>query len=624
MKREREEENNNNNNTEEMSTCVCVKNVGKQMSRSKVREMLQKLPINGLVKFDKPYNNTSMYLYFENKESESSALKTLQEHNNKWKVFVVKAREEPTEEQHMKKMKMTLETSGKSIIESVTPLAHLPYEEQLKTKENEVTTMMREQLVVPLIKAYKKKDKVKQLANFTAQKSEDDELPDYLKVKPDENNRGLCFEWRGIEQSPVIDGYRNNCEFTCGYDKEEKPCVGFLMGLFSQGFATTASPFECKHISQTSKDVCNSMQQFVEKTIAKEIEERGGPIVQEESTAETKKPRALYQFDMYDKLQHKGFFRMIKVRENVRGQVMLIIQVNPQEVPKEKFEQFKKDLLEHFLSYDKKNEASKDKPFQIDIVSIFLQQYEGWNNAAPADSPLEKLYGEEFMIEEVLGLKFQVSPFSFFQVNTKGAELLYSIAGEWAQIEDSGQQKQPPILFDVCCGTGTIGMSLAHKAEKVIGLEIVESAVEDAKKNANLNNITNVEFICGKAEDTLGTEIKNKQINKQGVHAIAIVDPPRSGLHNKVLTAILKCRSINRLVYVSCNPKTLAENAVALCRAPSKATDYAVPFKPVKAVAVDMFPHTNHCEMIMLFERNNNNNTTTSTPPQQQQEQQSS
>ena len=139
---------------------------------------------------------------------------------------------------------------------------------------------------------------------------------------------------------------------------------------------------------------------------------------------------------------------------------------------------------------------------------------------------------------------------------------------------------------------------MASRVNKVIGIEIVDSAVRDAQVNAEKNGIKNVEYICNKAETVMKSLIGRPVAGCS--RTVAIVDPPRGGLHPKVLVPMLYCNVMDRLVYVSCNPKTLADNAIDLCRADKGAK---ITFYPVKAVAVDMFPHSSHCEMVMLFKR---------------------
>ncbi|XP_055976319.1 tRNA (uracil-5-)-methyltransferase homolog A isoform X2 [Sorex fumeus] len=205
---------------------------------------------------------------------------------------------------------------------------------------------------------------------------------------------------------------------------------------------------------------------------------------------------------------------------------------------------------------------------------------------------LEHVAGDRHIREDLLGLTFRISPHAFFQVNTAAAEVLYTLIQEWAQL-DSGST-----VLDVCCGTGTIGLALARKVKRVVGIELCPEAVEDARVNAQENELNNVEFHCGRAEDLLPTLV-NRLASQQ---LIAVLDPPRAGLHSKVILAIRRAENLKRLLYVSCNPRAAMANFVDLCRAPSNRVK-GTPFKPVKAVAVDLFPQTPHCEMLILFER---------------------
>ncbi|XP_008695814.1 tRNA (uracil-5-)-methyltransferase homolog A isoform X2 [Ursus maritimus] len=206
--------------------------------------------------------------------------------------------------------------------------------------------------------------------------------------------------------------------------------------------------------------------------------------------------------------------------------------------------------------------------------------------------PLEHVAGDRCIHEDLLGLTFRISPHAFFQVNTLAAEVLYTVIQDWAQL-DAGST-----VLDVCCGTGTIGLALAPRVKRVVGIELCQEAVEDARVNARDNELTNVEFHCGRAEDlvpTLVSRLASQQL-------VAILDPPRAGLHSKVILAVRRAENLRRLLYVSCNPRAAMGNFVDLCRAPSNRVK-GTPFRPVKAVAVDLFPQTPHCEMLLLFER---------------------
>ncbi|XP_012589727.1 PREDICTED: tRNA (uracil-5-)-methyltransferase homolog A isoform X2 [Condylura cristata] len=217
--------------------------------------------------------------------------------------------------------------------------------------------------------------------------------------------------------------------------------------------------------------------------------------------------------------------------------------------------------------------------------------------------PLEHIAGDRYIHEDLLGLTFQISPHAFFQVNTLAAEVLYTVIQDWAQLDTEST------VLDVCCGTGTIGLALAPKVKSVVGIELCQEAVEDARVNAHNNELSNVEFHCGRAEElvpALVSRLASQQL-------VAILDPPRAGLHSKVILAIRRAENLKRLLYVSCNPRAAMSNFVDLCRAPSNRVK-GTPFRPVKAVAVDLFPQTPHCEMLILFERAEHPNGVLVTP----------
>ncbi|XP_047919852.1 tRNA (uracil-5-)-methyltransferase homolog A isoform X2 [Anser cygnoides] len=226
------------------------------------------------------------------------------------------------------------------------------------------------------------------------------------------------------------------------------------------------------------------------------------------------------------------------------------------------------------------------------ITSLYFVEEGQRKSPNLEDLPLEHVAGDKYIYEEILGLKFRISPHAFFQVNTQAAEVLYTAIREWAQLS------QESTVLDICCGTGTIGISLAKKVKKVIGIELCQEAVQDAKANAQINELNNIEFHCGKAEDIVPSLINI--LAPQNL--ITIVDPPRAGLHSKVILAIRRAEQLKKLIYVSCNPRAAMNNFIDLCRAPSNRVKGAS-FRPVKAMAVDLFPQTRHCELLIFFER---------------------
>ena len=201
--------------------------------------------------------------------------------------------------------------------------------------------------------------------------------------------------------------------------------------------------------------------------------------------------------------------------------------------------------------------------------------------AGGTDGPTGVL-GAEHLTEELCGLRFRVSHTAFMQTNTEMAERLYAIAGELAGL--SGSER----LFDLYCGIGTIGLSLAARAGEVWGLEGVPEAVADAEANAALNEIENATFVC--ADARLGIA---PLLERAGRPDVVVVDPPRSGLSKKIVRRLLECEA-PRIVYVSCNPTTLAPNAAQLVEA-------GYTLRRVKPV--DMFPQTPHVECVALLER---------------------
>ena len=202
------------------------------------------------------------------------------------------------------------------------------------------------------------------------------------------------------------------------------------------------------------------------------------------------------------------------------------------------------------------------------------------------------LYGEDYLMEEVLGLKFKISPFSFFQTNTKGSEVLYSKARDYAfealrknDAEASGDtsEKKVGVIYDLYSGTGTIAQMMAPVADKVYGIEIIEEAVEAAKENAKLNKLSNCEFIAGDVLKKLD-ELEEKP-------DLIILDPPRDGVNPKALQKILSY-GVENLVYISCKPTSLVRDIKIF-----QENGYA----PVKGCCVDMFPNTQHVETVVLL-----------------------
>ncbi|MBO5059915.1 MAG: 23S rRNA (uracil(1939)-C(5))-methyltransferase RlmD [Clostridia bacterium] len=267
-----------------------------------------------------------------------------------------------------------------------------------------------------------------------------------------------------------------------------------------------------------------------------------------------------YNISVYNELEHMGSIRRVFIRSS-RDEFMVVISANADDIP------HKNELIKSITAISPK------------ITSIILNVNKKRTNLVLGDKNIT-LWGKDKLTDTLCGLDYEISPHSFFQVNPIQTEKLYSTAISFADISNQDT------VMDIYCGIGTISLTAAKHAKAVIGIEIVPQAIEDAKKNAALNGIENAEFFCSAAED-----IVPHLIEKKTTPDIVILDPPRKGSDEKTLSAIVSAKP-KRIVYVSCNPATLARDAKFLTE-----NGYIA----VKATAVDMFPHTTHVETVMLL-----------------------
>ena len=265
----------------------------------------------------------------------------------------------------------------------------------------------------------------------------------------------------------------------------------------------------------------------------------------------------------YRIMKREGYLRHLVVRKaSNTGELMVNLVTTTQ---------IDFDLTEY-------TELLKSQDYKGELVSVLHTENNSFSDAVVPEK-VNVLYGRDYITEELLGLKFKISPFSFFQTNSRGAESLYSIVRDFM---GDGDNK---VVFDLYCGTGTIGQIAAPNAKKVIGLELIEEAVEAAKENAKLNGLDNCEFIAGDVAET----IKKVKVKPD----IIILDPPRSGVSPKALYYVIKFNA-KEIIYVSCNPKTMVDNLEVLL---------AAGYKVEKSTVKDMFPNTPHVETVCLLER---------------------
>lgn len=271
-----------------------------------------------------------------------------------------------------------------------------------------------------------------------------------------------------------------------------------------------------------------------------------------------------YNVSIYDEKTHKGLLRHVVTKVGfTTGEVMIVLVANGKKLP----------YLKELASVLKENIPG----FKTLVVNVNTQK----TNVILGKENIVA-YGDGMIRDYIGELVFEISPLSFFQVNPLQTEVLYNKALEYANLGENDT------VFDIYCGIGTISLFLAQKAKKVYGIEIVEDAIKDAKRNAKINNMDNVEFYVGKAEEVV------PKMYKEGKRAnVVVVDPPRKGCDEKVLDTIISMQP-DRVVYVSCNPSTLARDLAYLNERGYKCHE----IQPV-----DMFPHSVHVECVVLMSR---------------------
>ena len=268
----------------------------------------------------------------------------------------------------------------------------------------------------------------------------------------------------------------------------------------------------------------------------------------------------------YNIRNHEGLLRNLMIRTSSTGELMVLLQVR---VSQDKDLDETKKLLAHVA----------DKFPQI---TSLLYVVNNKCNDTINDLDVEVFKGNDHIFEEMEGLRFKVGPKSFYQTNSEQAYNLYKVAREFAGL--TGDE----LVYDLYTGTGTIANFVSRKAKKVVGIEYVPEAIEDAKVNSAINNITNTLFYAGDMKDMLTQDF----INEHGRPDVIITDPPRAGMHNDVIDVILFAEP-KRIVYVSCNPATQARDLSLL----------DAKYKVMAVQPVDMFPHTHHVENVVLLEK---------------------
>lgn len=343
------------------------------------------------------------------------------------------------------------------------------------------------------------------------------------------------YSWEGIKGSPSNLAYRNKMEYSFGDEYKNGP---MSLGLHKKGsFYDIVTTSDCAIVSEDYNTIVTAVLNFYSEK----------------------------QTPFYKKMQREGVLRHLVIRQSYSNKdVMVNLVATTSDIASLYLDEFKDMLLGLKLGGK--------------IASIIYTKNDALSDAV-INEGMEILYGEDCIYEEMLGLHFKISPFSFFQTNTQGAAVLYETARGYI-----GDTKDK-VVYDLYSGTGTIAQMMAAVAKKVIGVEIIEEAVEAAKENAKLNGLTNCQFIAGDVLKVLD-DIEDKP-------DMIVLDPPRDGINPKALDKIINY-GVDEIVYISCKPTSLARDIEVF---------EARGYKVKKACCVDQFPGTVHVETVVLMSK---------------------
>ena len=367
-----------------------------------------------------------------------------------------------------------------------------------------------------------------------------------VKKLMDDAIDGACeYEFLGIKPSPKQYEYRNKMEFSFGDEYKDGPLA---LGMHKRGsFYDIVTVTDCQIVDADFRAVLKATLKF--------FQEHGQKF--------------------YHRLSHEGYLRHLLVRKAAKtGEILIDLITTTQDTGSSVTEE---ELLQAWA--DVLCGLSLDGT----IRGILHTRNDSVADVVKNEGT-DILYGEDFFYEELLGLRFKISPFSFFQTNSLGAEVLYSTARDFIKEQNSLDGKT---VFDLYSGTGTIAQMLAPVCKEVVGVEIVEEAVEAAKENAALNGLSNCRFIAGDVLKVLDEVLEKPDY--------IVLDPPRDGIHPKAITKIIDY-GVENMIYISCKPTSLARDLEIFL-----AHGYTVG----KICCVDMFAATPHAETICTLHKTN-------------------
>lgn len=350
-----------------------------------------------------------------------------------------------------------------------------------------------------------------------------------IKQKNIQNLLNKTFQNNNIKVNKVIGmgnpyNYRNKAQYPIGLNKQKEPVLGF----FAERTHEVVPIKNCQIHLEIAEQIAYSVYKFIKEN----------------------------NISVYDEETKEGLFRHIVIKAGIRtGEIMCVFVVNGTKIPKE--QELTEMLVKRF------NVKTIVKNINMKNTNVIL----GEENIV--------LHGDGYIYDILGDYTFKISTNSFYQVNPVQAEVLYNTAIEMAQLG------KDDILFDLYCGIGTIGIFASSFVKKVYGIEIVEEAIKDAKENAKINNIENIEFFVGDVEKVFSNLMEKKQIYPD----VIVVDPPRKGLDNNTINNILAVEP-KKVVYISCNPASLVRDLKLMAE--------KYDFNEIQPV--DMFPYTSHVE----------------------------
>ena len=366
-----------------------------------------------------------------------------------------------------------------------------------------------------------------------------------LRIKERMVSDALCRigGFSGLPIEPIIGAdsrkaYRNKALFPIGED----PQGGVVLGFYSRNSHRLVACDSCLLQPEGFKAAMDAFREWAKK----------------------------YGDSVYDERTHSGVMRWLYIREAAAtGQMMICVVINGQRLRHER------ELVQVLRA---------NVP---GLASVIINSNRERTNVALGKS-FRTIFGEDHIVDKLCGLEFEISPQSFYQVNRDGAQRLYGIAAQYADL------KPGELLLDLYCGTGTVGLSVLNQGEsgaRLVGVEVTKSAVEDARRNAKRNGIENARFICGDAARAVA------ELESEGLHPdVVVLDPPRKGCAPQLIDTVARLAP-RKIVYISCDPATLARDLKLFSMYSSQG------FSPVRCRPVDMFPGTGHVETIVSIQR---------------------